>query len=574
MFCGDRDVSIRLKQSRTPHTCDADVLRTSMTGNPSSASHSDSVQPVTASTLISAEFNGRPDRTLPADLENSRKEIEEYCKAEGLDFFPVIYIMVERDEMCAVAARGGFPTRYPHWKFGMEYEKLQKSHAWGQSKIYEMVINNDPCYAYLQKGNLAIDQKMVMAHVYGHCHFFKNNPYFEHTNRNALNEFANHGQRIKRYVDKYGLETVEQFLDTCLSIEDLIDPHSTFIQRTEKKEPYSRDEEDDTPIEPGRLPSKSYMDRFINPPEELAKEREYLEKLREQEKNFPEHPLRDIMGFVLDNTAHLEDWQRDILSIIREEAYYFVPQGQTKIMNEGWASYWHTKLIAEKIATDSDVIDAADHTSGTLAKHPQQINPYALGIALFRDIVERWKTGRHGLEYEECKDREQKKNWNTVQDDELGARLAKEKIFQIVNVYNDVGFIDEFFTYDFCRDNDFFSIGYNEYFDHYEIVSREYEKVKASLLQSLENFGRPAIYVRDGNYQNRGELLLEHRYVGTELDANYMVATLENLNTLWARPVNLVTYSPDDESFVLYSYDGEKHSHTPLPGYTIPDDLS
>ena len=145
-----------------------------------------------------------------------------------------------------MAAYGGFPLRYPHWRFGTEYEQLTKGYAYGLQKIYEMVINNDPCYAYLMNANALIDQKLVMAHVYGHCDFFKNNAWFSQTNRKMMDEMANHGPHPP-LLDRHGVEEVEEFIDACLCIEDLIDIHAPFISahdglagRTASRWPTSR----------------------------------------------------------------------------------------------------------------------------------------------------------------------------------------------------------------------------------------------------------------------------------------------------------------------------------------------
>ena len=142
------------------------------------------------------------------------------------------------EQLNTVAAYGGFPTRYPHWRFGMEYERLAKGYAYGLQKIYELVINNNPCYAYLLSSNSLTDHKMVIAHVYGHCDFFKMNDWFSQTNRKMIDEMANHGNRIRRYMDRFGVEEVETFIDVCLSIEDLIDIHSPFIKRFDARSRY------------------------------------------------------------------------------------------------------------------------------------------------------------------------------------------------------------------------------------------------------------------------------------------------------------------------------------------------
>ena len=177
-------------------------------------------------------------RSLPTELQRVQVEMESYAQGYGLDFFPTIFEMVDVQQLNAVAAYGGFPTRYPHWRFGMEYARLSKGYSYGLQKIYELVINNDPCYAYLLNSNSFTDHKMVIAHVYGHCDFFKNNDWFSQSKRKMIDEMANHGNRIRRYMDRFGVETVESFIDDCLSIEDLIDIHSPFIKRHHVQDRY------------------------------------------------------------------------------------------------------------------------------------------------------------------------------------------------------------------------------------------------------------------------------------------------------------------------------------------------
>ena len=162
-------------------------------------------------------------KRFPAHLRDMQESIEAHARAYGLDFFPILYEVLDYKTMNEVAAYGGFPTRYPHWRFGMDYEQLSKSYEWGLSKIYEMVINNNPCVAYLLEGNSLVDQKLVMAHVYGHCDFFKNNYYFSHTDRRMIDVMANNASRIRRYMDRHGVSTVESFIDVCLSLDNLID---------------------------------------------------------------------------------------------------------------------------------------------------------------------------------------------------------------------------------------------------------------------------------------------------------------------------------------------------------------
>jgi len=487
---------------------------------------------------------------LPPELAEMQVEIEEYARGHNLDFFPTIFELIDADQLNAIAARGGFPTRYPHWRFGMEYEQLSKGYRYGLQKIYEMVINNDPCYAYLMRCNERLDQKLVMAHVYGHCDFFKNNQCFAPTNRKMMDEMANHGTRIRRYMDEVGVEEVENFIDACLSIEDLIDIHAPFIKRrdTTSRYDFSGNPEPDDSAPSTRFPAKNYMERFINPQQEDNDAETTPEDVTPP--RLPENPERDVLAFLLEH-APLSAWQSDVLAIVRDEAYYFSPQGQTKIMNEGWASYWHSTIMIRQGLTAADVVNYCDHHSGTMASSPTQLNPYKVGIELFRDIEDRWNRGGFGREYAECDDDTTRKQWNT------NAGLGREKIFEVRQIHNDQTFIDEFLTLDFVREHKFFRFGYNPSSEAYEIESREFPKIKQQLLQSLTNSGRPIIAVVDGNYKNRGELYLEHAYAEVELQLDKAHDTLINLHRLWKRPVHLETVL--EEAQAVLSYDGSEH---------------
>jgi stage V sporulation protein R len=484
---------------------------------------------------------------LPPRLHDMRKEIEGYAREYGLDFWETIFEVLTYDEINLVAAYGGFPNRYPHWRFGMEYEQLSKGYEYGLSKIYEMVINNEPSYAYLQESNPDVDQKIVMAHVFGHVDFFKNNFAFAHTNRKMMDEMANHATRIRRYIDKLGVTVVEDFIDRVLSLENLIDYQSPYIKRAA-----SVDTVEPPPIEVhGFKNEREYMGEYINPKSFLDDQRKKLEAERAEKRKFPERPQRDVLHFLI-NYAPMEHWERDILGVLREEAYYFAPQGQTKIMNEGWASYWHSKIMTTRALKDSEIIDYADHHSGTLGVRPGVINPYKLGIELFRDIEERWNKGRFGKAYDDCDDMVERGRWNT------NAGKGREKIFEVRKHFNDVTFIDEFLTVDFAVEQKLFVYGFNDKANRWEIMDREFKKVKNKLLTSLTNFGQPVIEVVDGNFENRGEMLLSHRHEGTDLKMDYARDTLRNLTSIWRRPVSL--YTRIEGKGIILRFDGKDHS--------------
>jgi stage V sporulation protein R len=362
---------------------------------------------------------------LPDELKHEAQRIGAIAHSHGLDFFETLFEIVSSDEMDELAAYSGFPIRYPHWRFGMQFDRLHKGQVYGLSHIYELVINNDPCCAYLMETNRRVDHQMVMAHVYAHCDFFKNNLWFSKTPRNMFDRMAQSAGEIGRIIERQGYERVERFVDAALSLENLIDP---------------------------------------------------LDKHR----NLPRSPQRDVLRFLIAN-APLRSWQKRILSIIREEAYNFAPQALTKIMNEGWATYWHTKIMTQRILTDADLTAYADHCARTLAMPPGSFNPYRVGLAIWHDIEERWNTGRCGREWEDCDDFEKRRQWDT------GAQQGIPKMFEVRRFFNDVSFVDTFLTRDLCRKQKLFTYKISERTSQPEIEERDFTTVKQKLLFMLTN---------------------------------------------------------------------------------------
>lgn len=506
---------------------------------------------------------------LTPELERERVRIEKAAREAGLDCYDTVFELVTYDQLNQIASYGGFPVRYPHWRFGMEYESLSKSYEYGLSKIYELVINNDPCYAYLMEGNEFIDQKLVMAHVFGHCDFFKNNYWFSPTDRKMMDNMANHATRVRRYMDRHGVEVVENFIDLCLSLENLIDRYSPYTPKKAPPVPRTAQDDDDEAAEFAHLPERpdgrlrvhrGYMEKYINPPEFVKDQQRRMAEAGESSGVFPEKPEKDVLNFLL-HYAPLKSWQQDVLSIIREEAYYFTPQGMTKIMNEGWASYWHSKIMTEKIMNDSEIIDFADRHSGTMAMSPTSFNPYKVGIELFRNIEERWNKGQFGKEWDECQDLSAKKNWNTK------AGRGREKIFEVRKHYNDVTFIDEFLTEEFCVEHRMFVYKFNKRTGQYEVDTRDFPAIKKKFLFQLTNFGQPIISVVDANHNNRGELLLTHLFEGVEMQPDYMQETMKNLFQIWSRPVALATVLDGDPKII--SFDGTEFKHQSLSGLPV-----
>lgn len=505
----------------------------------------------------------RPTTDLSSELRDHMMAIQAKAREYGLDFYEVVFEVLDFETMNQIASYGGFPTRYPHWRWGMEFDKLSKRDAYGLGRIYEMVINNDPCYAYLQESNSVTDQKLVMAHVYGHADFFKHNLWFSKTERKMMDQMANHATRVRRHIERHGYETVERFLDACLSVEHLIDPHSVFVKREREQEV------EEAPFEPRRLPAKDYMQPYVNPASEMARQRtEEAQRREAQRRAFPRETTRDVLLFLLRH-APLESWQEDILGIVREEAYYFAPQGMTKIMNEGWATYWHSKLMTQHFLEAKEIIDYAEQHSGVVHMPPGGFNPYKIGLELFKDIERRWDRGQHGPAWERL--------------DSIGAKKAhddhsmkgRDKIFEVRRIYNDVSFIDEFLTPEFVDAHRMYQYRRDPQTGRLSVVSRDFERIKQTFLAQITNMGQPFVEVLDGNYRNRGELVLGHRMRGLEIDASKASEVLKGLRILWGRPVHLMTVIREEPTVMTVEGLGGEcrfervNDDTPRPAHSI-----
>ncbi len=485
---------------------------------------------------------------LTPELRDVAGKLADVARGAGLDFFPTIFELIDYQQLNEIAAYGGFPTRYPHWRFGMEYDRLSKSYTYGLSTIYEMVINTNPCYAYLLRANSLASQKTVMAHVYAHCDFFKNNYWFSKTNRKMLDQMANHAAYIRSVINDVGHDEVESFVDVCLSIENLIDIHAPFRPALKKAEV---GDEAPRPKGVAKIRAKSYMDRYVNPKEFLDAQAQKQVEAAEKQRGFPENPERDVLKFLIDH-APFDHWQKRILEIIRDESYYFAPQGQTKIMNEGWATYWHSEMMT-KLAplTESEIVDYCEQYAGIVASHSGQLNPYKLGVELFRHVERRWDKGRFGKDYTDCDDPKKRSDWDTR------ANLGREKLFEIRKIHNDITFIDEFLDEDFCHESKMFLYDFDRRSGQHVISGRDFPEIKQRLLQQLTNFGQPVIAVKDGNFKNRGELLLLHQHEGVDLKHDFALETLKNIFKIWRRPVHIETMVEDSRRRV--SFDGSSH---------------
>jgi stage V sporulation protein R len=491
-------------------------------------------------------------KPITGELLALKNEIEGYARDYGLDFFPQVFEVCDYDTINILAAQGGFPARYPHWRFGMDYDQLSKGYAYGLQKIYEMVINTDPCYAYLLQANNLVDQKIVMAHVYGHNDFFKNNYWFSQTNRKMMDVMANHGTKIRRYMEKFGQDQVEMFIDRVLSLENLLDPQLLFENREQTRLRAIPSDELPEGEEFLNDDRSQALKAFMRSKQRAEKKiQAQSPRVNEDKSNLGElkKPERDLLGFLM-NFAPLEDWQSDVIACLREEAYYFLPQRMTKIMNEGWASYWHSKIMTDRALDASEIIEFADKHAGVMVMSKQNINPYKVGIELMIDIEYRWNTGRFGKDYNDCQNLHEKEHWD------LKLKQGRQKIFEVRRTYNDLTFIDEFLTPEFCQRQRLFTYKFNPRTGRNEVDTKDFLAIKQKLLMQLTNFGQPVIQIESQNHHNRGELLLRHIHYGVDLDVQYAFETLKNLHALWKRPINLATIYEEKE--VVFHFDGKE----------------
>lgn len=463
-------------------------------------------------------------------------EIIEVCKSQGLDPFDLAIEEYPADEIAEIAAYGGFPVRFPHFSYGQQYEQLHHQYHTGQGKIYEMVVNNDPTYMYLQRNNPLVDNLTVVAHALAHSDFFKNNIMFRHTNRNMMNILANHGQKIRKYIDLYGYNTVMDFVDACLSVDDLIDPAIEWKNHSINKPDKVKFDELPKVEQLHKIDAPDYMQKYVNTDQykdEQRKNNELLDK--HNKKTFPPKPERDVLMYIL-KYIPMEQWKQNILSMIRDESMYFQPQIFTKVMNEGWASFWDSYIMTTLgYAGDEGIISYAKHHAGVLGGKGNMGNPYKLGVSLFNDIKDRWDKGKHGREWEMCEDYDARQRWNK------NTNGGMDKIFEIREMYNDYTFLNEFFTKDFCEENEFFEYKLNPDTNEYVIESRDYDKIKKKLLKRYENGGRPIIMLENLKYKQGNEILLRHQFDELPLDYEYAKQTLQMLWKITKRPVNIKT---------------------------------
>ncbi|MFJ5622602.1 SpoVR family protein [Peribacillus loiseleuriae] len=457
-------------------------------------------------------------------LEYAISEITEIAEGFGLDFYPMRYEICPSEIIYTFGAYG-MPTRFSHWSFGKQFHKMKIQYDFGLSKIYELVINSNPCYAFLLDSNSLIQNKLIVAHVLAHCDFFKNNVRFQNTKRDMVESMAATADRIRQYEILHGKKEVEIFLDAVLAIDEHIDPSLIRPKLSWSMEDEDYDEDEIKPI------VSAYDDLWS-----LDNKEKPLRSVGKKKKKFPPQPEKDILLFIEQYSRDLTEWQRDILTMMREEMLYFWPQLETKIMNEGWASYWHQRIVRELDLTSGDALEFAKLNAGVVQPSRTSINPYYLGLKIFEDIEERY-------------------NNPTDEMKKLGVKpdSGREKMFEVREIEADISFIRNYLTKDLVTREDMYL--FQKQGKDYKVVDKAWEQVRDQLVSMRVNGGFPYITVNDGDYLRNGELYLKHWYEDIELDLKYLEKVLPYIYQLWGRPVHLESVMEKKE--VLFSYDGK-----------------
>ncbi|PWU66803.1 SpoVR family protein [Gracilibacillus dipsosauri] len=441
-------------------------------------------------------------------LEAAISEITEVAEEFGLDFYPMRYEICPPEILYTFGAYG-MPTRFSHWSFGKQFHRMKLQYDLGLSKIYELVINSNPCYAFLLNSNSLIQNKLIVAHVLAHCDFFKNNIRFQNTKRDMVESMAATAERVNGYEKQYGIKEVEQFLDAVLAIQEHIDP--TLLKA---KLNWEKDQEEN--VQKPRI--TAYDDLW-----ELDKDIENKSSNQpKRKKPFPPEPEKDLLLFIEEHSKELDDWQRDILTMMREEMLYFWPQLETKIMNEGWATFWHQRILRELDLTSDEIIEFASLNASVVQPSKTHINPYYLGVRILEDIESRY-------------------NNPTEEMKKMGIKpgTGREKIFEVREIESDISFMRNYLTKDLVDREDLYLFQKQNH--QYKIVDKNWEEVRDQLISDRLNGGFPYITVENGDYSRNGELYLKHHFEGQELDIKYLEKTLPYIYRLWGRDVHLET---------------------------------
>jgi stage V sporulation protein R len=452
-----------------------------------------------------------------ADLDTTLERIWELGQRFGLDPFPTHFDLVPATIMYEFGAYG-LPGRFSHWTRGKAFHFMKTQYDYGLSKIYELVINTNPAQAFLMEANSVLENKFVAAHVLAHVDFFKHNVYFGETCRQMVDQAGLGAARIRDYEGRFGPERVEAILDAALSLEEHGD--ATPVVRIEGRQT--------------RRTAAGQASAY----DDLWYVVDGKPKEKEERRKFPEEPQKDLLAFLQAHSPELEDWERDIVGIVRQEMAYFMPQARTKIINEGWASYWHERIMSELDFTPQEHREFRALHSAVISPPASKshLNPYYVGYHVLHDIEDRWNARALGSS-------------TMGLDHEMNGR---EKLFEVRETESDVSFLRKYLTKALVESLDLFV--YKLEGDQWVVTDKDWERVRDALVATLTHHGVPYIELLDADYRRSGELYLRHRHEGEDLDVGYAEKTLGYVHRLWGRPVHVETVV--DGTGTVLSFDG------------------
>ena len=486
-------------------------------------------------------------------LAEVEKVIRGMAEEEGLKTTDIIFEVVPAQRVIEGMAYN-FPRNFSHWSFGRDYERIKTIYSHTFSGIpYEQVWNLEPPRALLCETNPLALQILVLAHVYGHVDFFLANDYCKRgrANANIAEQARNAAERFREYEARYGSKEVEDVIDAGMSIMWHQDPDVFYDEPNDDELVRKQLIE----LEQVRFKAKQAQAGYKMDP----KEKEFWEaKIRGLENKTPPRPTHDLLHYVIRNSPKpLKPWMQDVLSVVRSQARTLTPNGRTKMLNEGWATYWHInfmrRLFNMGLITPEERDQMRRFHVGVIAELKRKFNWYRVGLAFFENIRERWDKGQFGKEYDDCEDSRQRSDWDTK------AGLGKEKIFEVRAHSNDRAAVENLFSDEFIRGQKIYVYREMPTSDSIDevIVENRPNVVRAVLRRMLMSMSPPQITVENGNYDNQQLLHLKHHDTGFELDPTYRDLTLLKIFHLWGRRVLLETKVNDKD--VTVTYDGHKH---------------
>lgn len=435
-----------------------------------------------------------------SELEYWNERIEEIVREEGLNCCEQEFDLVSYEDMIGYEAYIGMPIHYPHWSYGKAYERIKTLNKYNLSGLpYEMVINSNPCIAYLMRDNTLLLQILTIAHVYGHNDFFKNNRLFRDGTRAdyTLETFRNHAVRIREYIADPGIgySRVEKILNAAHALK--FQTSRVIGQKRMDEEEMKR-----------QLLAKSQRPKSEFP---LLEPREKEEVPLPDFRKIPLEPEEDLLFFI-SRYGRLSEWERDILEIVREETRYFIPQMETKIMNEGWASYWHYTILNRLELPQEQQMEFLKRHNQVIRPHEGRINPYFLGFKMIEDIRNR-EPGNPAI------------------------------IFRIRELERDQSFIRRYLTLELCNELNLFSYvkSGNEYIVSDVADEEGWRNIRDIIASSVGMSGIPTIRITNW-VKKDNTLILEHSFDGRELELNYAYETLKHLVDLWEGRVLLESF--------------------------------